>query len=197
MKNPVFAFLGRFAGLTAVCTFLLFTQYACTESSANNNQLVASYISEAAPAFSLPDYDGNLISLEDYRGKYLVIHIATTWCPFCNAEAPNLEKLYQNYRDQGVEVMIIDVKESRELVKSSLIDRFNLSFPVLFDTDGSVAASYAPPEVLPDLARDEVMLASNLLIDPEGKIRFFSLLDSQNFDAQLVDLKAVLNELLP
>ena len=90
----------------------------------------------------------------------------------------------------------IDVKEPKELVKNLLIDRFDLTFPVLFDTDGAVAASFAPADVLPELSRDEVMLASNLLIDPEGKVQFFSLLNTTNFDAKLVALKSRLNELL-
>lgn len=168
---------------------------ACTPAMSNNYP-GAAYIDSELPIFTLSDYDGNEICSADYKGKFLVIHIATTWCPFCNAEAPNLEKLYQTYKEQDVEVLIIDVKEDKELVKQSLIERFQLSFPVLMDTDGLVAARLAPDEVLPDLARDEVMLASNLIIDPTGKIRFFSLLDTQNFDAQLVDLRATLKELL-
>jgi hypothetical protein len=64
------------------------------------------------------------------------------------------------------------------------------------DVDGSVAASFAPDDVLPDLSRDEVMLASNMIIDPQGEIQFLSLLDSKNFDAKLVDLRARLDELL-
>lgn len=149
-----------------------------------------------APAFKLADLEGKQVSSEDYKGSYLVIHIATTWCPFCNAEAPYLEKLNQDYKDQNVKVLIIDVKEPKELVQAKLQDRFNFSFPVLLDPDGAVAASFAPDDVLPDLGRDEVMLASNILIDPEGEIQFFSLLDSQNFDAKLVNLKAKLDALL-
>jgi peroxiredoxin len=149
-----------------------------------------------APEFSLPDLNGVQVSLEDYKGSYVVIHIAATWCPFCNAEAPHLEQLSQNYSDKNVKVLIIDVKEPKDLVQTRLQERFNLSFPVLLDSDGSVAASFAPDDVLPDLAREEVMLASNILIDPDGKIQFFSLLDSKNFDAKLVDLKAKLDELL-
>lgn len=149
-----------------------------------------------APEFSLPDMNGEQVSSDAYKGSYVVIHIATTWCPFCNAEAPHLEQLKQDYSDKNVKVLIIDVKEPKDLVKTKLKDRFNLTFPVLLDLDGSVAASFAPEGVLPDLARDEVMLASNILIDPDGKIQFFSLLDSKNFDAKLVDLKTKLNELL-
>lgn len=149
-----------------------------------------------APDFNLQSLDGRSFKLKDFKDKILVLHIATTWCPFCNAEAPHLEKLYQEYKDKGVAVLIIDVKEPKELVLEKLKSKYNLSFPILLDTDGSVAASYAPKDILPDLSRDEVMLASNLIIDKEGKIQFMSLLDSKNFDAELIELKKRLNELL-
>ncbi|MCG9971315.1 peroxiredoxin family protein [Christiangramia crocea] len=149
-----------------------------------------------APEFSLESLDGKTISLKDYEGKILVLHIATTWCPFCNAEAPHLEQLYQDYKGRNVEVLIIDVKEPKELVKNQLKEKHNLSFPILLDPEGEVAASFAPQDVLPDLSRDEVMLASNLIIDREGKIQFMSLLDSKNFDAELVELKKRLDEIL-
>jgi peroxiredoxin len=155
-----------------------------------------SFEGQQAPAFVLQDLEGNEVSSASYLGNYLVIHIATTWCPFCNAEAPYLEQLSQDYQDHNVKVLIIDVKEPEELVRKSLQERHNLTFPVLLDPDGTVAASFAPEGVLPDLDRDEVMLASNILIDPEGKIQFLSLLDSRNFDAKLVNLKAKLDALL-
>lgn len=156
----------------------------------------STFIGKTAPEFSLNDLNGESYNLKSFRGNLVVIHIATTWCPFCNAEAPYLEELYQQYKNKNVQVLIIDVKEPRELVQSKLQDRFNFSFPLLLDLDGSVAASYAPPDVLPDLERDEVMLASNLLIDPNGKVQFLSLLDSKNFDAKLINLKKRLDELL-
>ncbi len=70
------------------------------------------------------------------------------------------------------------------------------TFPVLLDGDGKVAESYAPSGILPDLPRNQVPIASNLIIDREGKIRFYSLLDSANFDARLVALTAELERLL-
>ena len=68
-------------------------------------------------------------------------------------------------------------------------------FPVLLD-DGKIASSYALPDILPDLPRDETVIASNLLIDRSGRIRFYSLLNTTAFDARLVALTSKLEELL-
>jgi len=190
------------ACLASVCIILL----GCENSkNSENSNLTADKIINSEPQFkigtkaldfSLPDLNGELVNLNSLKGNYVIIHFATTWCPFCNAEAPYLEKMYKEYASRGVKVLLIDVKEPIELVEEKLQGKFNFTFPVLLDLDGSVAASYCPPEVTPDLARDEVMIASNLLIDREGKIQFFSLLDSEGFDAKLTELKARLNELL-
>ncbi|MCX2742794.1 peroxiredoxin family protein [Mangrovivirga sp. M17] len=167
---------------------LSFTSYS--QKNANDAPL------QKAPDFTLKDLSGKEVSMNEYKEKFLVIHIATTWCPFCNAEAPYLQALYEKYQSENVEVLIIDVKEPESLVKSKLQNKYNFTFPVLLDSDGNVAASFAPENVLPDLARDEVMLASNLIVDPEGNIQFMSLLDSKNFDAKLISLQKRLNELL-
>ena len=152
-------------------------------------------IGQKAPSFTLKGIDDKTYSLEQLRGKYVLIHFAATWCPFCNAEAPNLEELYKNYYEKGVEVFIVDVKEGKDLVKKSG-DRFKFSFPILLDEDGAISAKYAPPGVQPDLARDEVPIASNLIIDKEGKIQFYSLLNTASFDAKLTGIKQKLDELL-
>jgi peroxiredoxin len=174
----------------------LFIFLNCGQS--DKKTISANIITEAikAPDFSLPTLESQTIDLINYRGKFVVLHIATTWCPFCNAEAPYLEKLHQDYKDKNVVVLLMDVKEPNELIQEKLKKKYNLTFPIMLDVDGKAAAAFAPKDVLPDLSRDEVMLASNILIDPEGNIQFMSLLDSKNFDAELKELKKRLDELL-
>jgi peroxiredoxin len=152
-------------------------------------------IGETAPAFALQGLDGKTYSLAGSEGKYTVLHFATTWCPFCNAEAPHLEELSKSYGDKRVRIFIVDVKESKEQV-AKWAGKFNFSFPVLLDPDGSVSSRYAPEGVQPALARDEVPLASNLIIDPEGTIRFYSLLNTTAFDAKLTKVRQTLDVLL-
>lgn len=92
-------------------------------------------------------------------------------------------------------MFVINVKESKTKA-SRWAKALGFTCPVLLDTDGEVATYYAPPGVLPDLPRNQVPIASNLIIDPDGKIRFFTLLDSVNFDARLGALSACLDKIL-
>jgi peroxiredoxin len=103
--------------------------------------------------------------------------------------------LQQTYRDRGVQALIVDVMET-PAVAEAWAKRHEFSFPVLLDPDGKATSLYAPGDALPDLPRDQVPIASNLIIDSEGIVRFFTLLDSANFDARLVALRARLDELL-
>jgi peroxiredoxin len=90
---------------------------------------------------------------------------------------------------------VIDVLESKDVARG-WAKSVGFTFPVLLDADGKTAERYAPPGVLPDLPRNQVPIASNLIIDREGRIRFFTLLDSAHFDARLVALQARLDALL-
>ena len=94
-----------------------------------------------------------------------------------------------------MQVLVIDVMETPEAT-ATYVERSGFTFPVLLDADGSVTETYAPEGVLPDLERNQVPIASNLVIDREGVIRFYSLLDTTAFDAKLVALKATLEEVL-
>ena len=90
---------------------------------------------------------------------------------------------------------MVDVLES-EALAASWAEKMGYTLPILLDGDGSVSASYAPEGVQPDLPRDQVPIAGNLIIDRAGTIQFYSLLDSMNFDARLVGLKTKLDALL-
>ena len=94
-----------------------------------------------------------------------------------------------------MQVLVIDVLETREKT-AEYAKRSKYSFPVLLDLNGKTATAYAPAGAQPDLPREQVPIASNLIIDKEGKIRFYSLLDTASFDAKLVGLTAQLEKLL-
>jgi len=106
-----------------------------------------------------------------------------------------LEALFQKYKARGVQVLVIDVKESKS-TGAGWVKQMKYTLPVLLDAEGKTSSAYAPPGAQPDLARDQVPIASNLIIGQDGKILFYSLLDSANFDAKLRALTSRLDQLL-
>lgn len=66
-----------------------------------------------APTFSYPSINGDTVSLEDLRGKYVYIDIWATWCGPCLAEIPDLKRLEKKYRYQPVQFVSISIDNSQ------------------------------------------------------------------------------------
>lgn len=110
-------------------------------------------------------------------------------------EAPHLAALSRKYQDRDVQVFVVDVRESKAKT-ARWAKALGYSFPVLLDLKGELATRWAPPDLLPDLPRDQVPIASNIIVDRDGRIAFYSLLDTRTFDAKLIALAAHLERLL-
>ena len=67
-----------------------------------------------APTFILQDLEGNEYDLADYRGKGVLINFWGTYRPPCEKERPYLESAYQDYKDQGIEVLAINGGRTNE-----------------------------------------------------------------------------------
>lgn len=154
-------------------------------------------IGEEAPSFSLKALDGKAVSSADLKGQFTVLSFMTTWCPYCNASAPHVQKLQDDYRDRGVRVVIVDIDEKPKAVQK-FAKKHGISCPILMDPDGKIATRFAPPEdFIPDLERHEIMIASFVVIGPDGRIRALTLNEKpEEFDARLTGLRGKLDELL-
>jgi len=84
--------------------------------------------------FELSNLENTWVSLSDYRGKVVLINTWATWCPPCRAEMPDLNAFYNQYKDQGYEVIAINAGEAPSLARDFAID-FSLDFTVLVDPD--------------------------------------------------------------
>ena len=73
--------------------------------------------------FSATDLDGNPISLQDYRGKVVLLDFWGVWCGFCIREMPNVKSVYDTYKDQGFDVIGVtlntDKAELRGYIKNN------------------------------------------------------------------------------
>ena len=91
--------------------------------------------------FSLDDVSGQRIQLSDLRGHPVVINFWATWCPPCRQELPALQSAYQRFRDQGVILLGVDLKENVETIQN-FTAQFGLTYPLLLDRDGAVSERY-------------------------------------------------------
>lgn len=115
-------------------------------------------VGDDAPDFVLVDMNGEKRQLSDYKGQGVFLNFWGTWCKPCEREFPLIDKQYQVYKEQGLEILAVNVGES-DFAVQKFIDRKGLSFPVLIDNNKSVMETY---NINP--------LPTTLLINPEGKI---------------------------
>lgn len=115
-------------------------------------------IGDQAPNFVLTDLNGNKVEFADYRGKGVFLNFWGTWCKPCEREMPYMENQYKVYKDQGVEILAVNVGEP-ELSVKNFVERKGLTFPVVIDKDLEVLEAYG---VNP--------LPTTFLVDKEGKI---------------------------
>ena len=144
------------------------------------------HIGEQAPDFELVDQSGARVHLADLRGSVVVLAFVASFCPFSAAAQPNLARLAEHYAPAGVHVLAVDVGENEQSF-NAYVTRMRLPFPVLRDPDAAVSLRFTPTNANPGVKdRTQVIVTSNLVIDRQGRIRFFTLLDTVHFDAKLV-----------
>ena len=133
-------FKGIAAALVIACLFIL--PSAIRAAKQKSFDITKTPAEEKAPDFVLTDLKGQKFRLSDHRGQRPVLIIfSTTWCTFCKAEIPHFKSLYATYARQGLEVVNIDIQESKEKV-ARFASQNQLPYRVILDEDGSVSGVY-------------------------------------------------------
>lgn len=96
----------------------------------------------AAPVFALPDVAGKSVSLKDFRGKVVFINFWATWCIPCQWEMPDMDKLYQTFKDRGFVVLALSLDQGPPTVVENFVKERRLTYPVLLDSQAEVARLY-------------------------------------------------------
>lgn len=96
-----------------------------------------------AADFNLSNFNGENYSLEVLQEKPLIINFWASWCGPCNNEAPLLVDLYEQY-GENIEFYGINTTDGELKIKDAkgFMEKFNINFPVLLDTEGSVSKEY-------------------------------------------------------
>ncbi len=128
-----------------------------------------------APKTRLPDLDGDLHSLSEYRGKPVIVNFWATWCPPCRAEMPSMNRAWARIEKQGIAMVAINVGEDEDTIFSFTGD-YPIDFPIWMDREGDKVAAW-PVRGLP----------TTFVLDTEGRIVYRAIGGREWDDDSLLD----------
>ncbi|MBI3223297.1 MAG: peroxiredoxin [Nitrosomonadales bacterium] len=146
-------------------------------------------VGSPAPNFNLPDQNGTTHTLQDFRGKWLVLYFyPKDDTPGCTQEACAFRDDLNQLAEMGSEVVGVSVDDSTS--HAEFAKKYHLPFPLLADKTGEVAASYG---ALMNLGIIKLARRFTFLIDPQGNISkvYLSVETSRHSKEIIDDLKRV------
>jgi peroxiredoxin len=142
-------------GLLVIVLLGLLTAQACLP--------IGSQVGNRAPDFTLVDLEGNTVRLNDFRGKVVFLNFWAIGCPPCRAEMPEMEELYQEYKDEDVVIIGVNVGEPESIVRYFVTEN-GFSWTFVIDTTGSVSREYMVLSIPSSffIDRDGIIQATNI-----------------------------------
>ncbi|MEH3114605.1 TlpA disulfide reductase family protein [Pedobacter terrae] len=116
---------------------------------------------KVAPAIAMPDKDGKIVKLSDFRGKYVLVDFWASWCGPCRRENPNVVAAYKKYHDKGFEILGVSL-DSKKDAWLKAIEADGLTWTHVSDLQAwsnSAVKAYGVKSV-----------PASFLLDPEGKV---------------------------
>jgi peroxiredoxin len=115
---------------------------------------------------SAPDFSGTLLDGREFDsgeldGEVAVLNFWGSWCAPCRVESPQFQEVYAEVRDQGVQFLGVNVKDTDQLARA-FEDSFGIEFPSLDDPRGEVALAFRdyPANAIP----------STIVLDAQGRV---------------------------
>ena len=94
---------------------------------------------QQAPAFKVTTTSGQVVTLENFRGRILVIDFFATWCHPCRKSIPHLVELNRKYGGQGLQIIGLSADEDGDKIIKSFTNEFHVTYPVALAGDLTVA----------------------------------------------------------
>ncbi|GAF63384.1 putative isomerase [Bacillus sp. TS-2] len=119
-------------------------------------------VGEEAINLHLEDENGNLQSLEQYKGKTIILNFWASWCDICIDEMPDLISMYEHNNEKDVVIIGIN-RTTTEITKERAyesIEELQINFPLLFDLEDEASQMY-----------QVVYLPKTVIIDKDFKVR--------------------------
>ncbi len=120
---------------------------------------------QAAPDLSGKTLDGKRLDLlKEYKGKIIAFNVWGSWCAPCRAEAPNLTKVANEYKDKGVQFVGLNTRDVDTAPPLSFEKRYEVPYPSFHDPSAKLLLRFPKGSLNPQF------IPSTIFIDRNGKI---------------------------
>ncbi|MEV8016890.1 TlpA disulfide reductase family protein [Streptomyces sp. NPDC086554] len=108
--------------------------------------------------------EGEKLSLDDYKGKVVVLNVWGSWCPPCRAEAPNFVKVAKDTEDEGVQFVGINTRDNDKGPALAFEKDYKVPYPSLHDPMGKLMLRFPKGTLNPNY------IPSTIVIDRDGQV---------------------------
>jgi thiol-disulfide isomerase/thioredoxin len=153
---------------------VLFISHSCVKKSSDNittgnGEKNRPENAVKAPNFTLATLDGDWVTLDDFKGKVVLLNFWATWCGPCLMEIPDLKILQEKYNEKGLEVLAITLTSGSPKQISKFSEKWGMNYYVLTDIEGNetemVTSYYGQATGVPISG-----VPTSFIIDREGYI---------------------------
>ena len=133
-------------------------------------------LGETVPNFILTPSNGNITSMQELRGKVVMLQFTASWCAVCRKEMPHIEQeIWQVYKEHPDFALYgIDIKEAESTVNKFKVET-GISYPIALDPNG---------EIFDLFTVENAGVTRNIIVDKDGKIVFLTrLFKKEEFEA--------------
>lgn len=150
LQNRLDAFKADFEGTKAPPEVVAIMHRSTAELAASGQAQRALAVGATLPAFTLSDSEDRAVSSADLlaKGPLVITFYRGVWCPYCNMDLQAIEEVAGQMRELGASVVAISPQTPANGAKSRTQNK--LSFPILSDRNGDVAAAFGLRFRLPD-----------------------------------------------
>ncbi len=135
------------------------------ESDKPKKKLPRLTLGEDARDFTYPDLKGRPVTLSSFFGdKVVFINIWATWCTECRKELPTVQKMYEKFKGDDLEVLAVSIDAAGVKAIVPFMEDLGLKFPALQDTSGSIQLLYGTTGV-----------PETFIIDKKGKVAYVEI----------------------
>lgn len=143
----------------------------------NPPELKKGMVGKTAPSFTLAKLSGGKLSLDEYKGKLVLLNFWASWCPPCRAEIPGFIEVQHQYKDSPFTILGVAIEDKEDV--ETYAKEVGINYPITFGTEAAynVSGEYGNPDGA---------LPYSVLISPEQKI--LSVFHGFLSDEKLIDL---------